>query len=131
MTTSDGTILGTTQIYGSALRNRAFNVVMLGDGFTAAQQGDLDAACGDFLTAFLATKPYDRLAPAINVFRVNVSSTDSGAADPVGQADPGRLRTPISIHPSATTASGGCSNTTARRRSQRPPPKSPSSRWHW
>ncbi|MCY0905976.1 M64 family metallopeptidase [Arthrobacter sp. H14-L1] len=89
MTTSDGTILGTTQIYGSAPRNRAFNVVMLGDGFTAAQQGDLDAACANFLTAFLATKPYDRLAPAINVFRVNVSSTDSGAADPVATGGSG------------------------------------------
>ncbi|MCZ2404774.1 hypothetical protein IV498_16730 [Paenarthrobacter sp. Z7-10] len=89
MTTSDGTILGTTQIYGSAPRSRAFNVVMLGDGFTTAQQGELDAACADFLAAFLATKPYDRLAPAINVFRVNVSSTDSGAADPVATGGSG------------------------------------------
>ena len=89
MTTADGSVLGTSQIYGSAPRNRAFNVVMLGDGFTSAQQGDLNTACADFLTAFLATKPYDRLAPAINVFRVNVTSTDSGADDPVATGGSG------------------------------------------
>ena len=38
MTTSDGTVLGATQIFGVAPRNRAFNVVLLADGFTAAQQ---------------------------------------------------------------------------------------------
>ena len=89
MTTADGSVLGTSQIYGSAPRNRAFNVVMMGDGFTSAQQGDLNTACADFLTAFLATKPYDRLAPAINVFRVNVTSTDSGADDPVATGGTG------------------------------------------
>jgi hypothetical protein len=38
MGTADGTVLGTTQIFGSAPRNRAFNVVLLAEGFTAAQQ---------------------------------------------------------------------------------------------
>src|SRR6187549_639156 len=59
MTTSDGTVQGATQISGSAPRNRAFTIVLLADGFTAAQQ------------------------TAINVWRVNVASTDSGADDPV------------------------------------------------
>ena len=83
MGTSDGTVLGNTQIFGSAPRNRAFNVVLLADGFTAAQQNDFNNACTAFVTAFRATPPYDDLSPAINVFRVNVSSTDSGADDPV------------------------------------------------
>ena len=82
MTTSDGSVLGMTQIAGSAPRNRAFNVVLLADGFTAAQQNDFNTACADFVTALFATAPYDELRPAINVFRVNVSSTDSGADDP-------------------------------------------------
>ena len=41
MTTADGAVLGTTQIFGTAPRNRAFNVVLLADGFTAAQQTDV------------------------------------------------------------------------------------------
>ena len=82
MTTSDGAVLGITQISGDAPRNRAFNIVLLADGFTAAQQNNFDTACTDFVTALFGTPPYDELRPAINVFRVNVSSTDSGADDP-------------------------------------------------
>ncbi len=83
MTVADGSVLGSAQISGSAPRNRAFNVVLLADGFTGAQQGDFNSACAAFVTAFLGTPPFNELQPAINIFRVNVSSTDSGADDPV------------------------------------------------
>ncbi|MEU2581911.1 M64 family metallopeptidase [Streptomyces avermitilis] len=89
MTTSDGTVQGHTQIFGSAPRNRAFTVVLLGDGFTAAQQTDFNNACAAFVTALRATPPYDELSPAINVWRVNVASTDSGADDPVAAGGTG------------------------------------------
>ena len=79
MTTADGSVLGSTQIFGSAPRNRAFNVVLLGDGFTAAQQNDFDNAATAFVNAMRATPPFDDLGPAINVFRVNVTSTDTGS----------------------------------------------------
>jgi hypothetical protein len=82
MTAEDGSVLGATQIFGSAPRSRAFNVVMLADGFTSDQQNDFDSACTNFVNIFLATPPFDELAPVINVFRVNVTSTDSGADDP-------------------------------------------------
>ena len=89
MTTADGAIIGTTQIRGSAPRNRAFNVVLLGDGFRAAEQAAFDTACTGLANAFLGTPPFNELAPAINIFRVNVSSTDSGADDPVGPGGTG------------------------------------------
>lgn len=82
MTTADGTVQGMTQISGTQPRNRAFNIVLLADGFTAAQQGAFNTACTAFVTAFLGTPPFTDLAPVINVFRVNVTSTDSGADDP-------------------------------------------------
>lgn len=82
MSTSDGAVLGATQIFGSAPRNRAFTIVLLGDGFTATQQADFTNACSAFLAALRATPPYDELSPAINVWRVNVTSTDPGADDP-------------------------------------------------
>src|SRR6516165_143526 len=91
MTTADGSVLGSTQIFGSAPRNRAFNVVLLAEGFTAAQQGDFNTSCNNFVTAFFATPPYDQLSPAINVFRVNVSSTDSGADDPASAGGTGAV----------------------------------------
>ncbi|HSK25940.1 MAG TPA: M64 family metallopeptidase, partial [Jiangellales bacterium] len=89
MTTADGAVIGTTQIFGSAPRNRAFNVVLLAEGFTAAQQGAFDSAAAAFVTAFRGTPPLDELAPAVNVFRVNVRSTDSGADDPASAGGTG------------------------------------------
>jgi hypothetical protein len=83
MTTTDGAVLGTTQISGISPRNRAFNVVLLAEGFTNAQQNDFNNACTTFINNFRSTVPFDKLISAINVFRVNVSSTDSGADDPV------------------------------------------------
>ena len=89
MSTSDGSVLGNTQIFGSAPRNRAFNVVMLADGFTSTQQNDFNNACSAFVTAFTSTPPFDKLKPAINIFRINVSSTDSGADDPASAGGTG------------------------------------------
>ena len=89
MSTADGTVVGTTQIWGTAPRNRAFNIVVLAEGFTAAQQNDFNTQCETFLTAFWATAPFDRLGPGINVFRVNVTSTDSGADDPAAAGGTG------------------------------------------
>src|SRR3954471_12426059 len=89
MGTADGAVIGNAQIFGSAPRNRAFNVVLLAEGFTATQQNAFNDACTAFLTAFRATPPYDELSPAINVFRVNVRSTDSGADDPASAGGTG------------------------------------------
>lgn len=91
MSTADGTVIGNTQIFGSAPRNRAFNVVLLAEGFTNAQQNDFNNACNAFVTAFRATPPYDDLSPAINIFRVNVASTDSGADDPTSTGGTGAV----------------------------------------
>jgi IgA Peptidase M64 len=116
MTTADGSVIGTTQIFGSAPANRAFNVVLLAEGFTAAQQSAFDTACTTFLTAFRTTPPYDELSPAINVFRVNVSSTDAGADDPTSAGGTGAT---ARTYFDATFGGNGirrllvCNNTTA------------------
>ncbi|MFJ7961642.1 M64 family metallopeptidase [Streptomyces sp. NPDC096319] len=89
MTTSDGTVQGRTQIHGTAPRNRAFTIVLLGDGFTAAQQTAFNTACTSFVTALTLTPPFNRMARTINIWRVNVTSTDSGADDPAGAGGTG------------------------------------------
>jgi hypothetical protein len=89
MTTSDGTVQGTTQIFGNQPRARGFNVVLLAEGFTAAQQAAFNTACTDFVTAFTGTPPFDELRSVINIFRVNVTSTDSGADDPTATGGTG------------------------------------------
>jgi IgA Peptidase M64 len=89
MSTADGSVIGSSQIFGTAPRNRAFNVVLLAEGFTAAQQNDFNNACTAFVNAFRGTPPFDELSAAVNIFRVNVSSTDSGADDPVAAGGTG------------------------------------------
>ena len=89
MTTADGTVQGTTQIFGGAPRAVAFNIVLLAEGFTAREQDAFNAAAQNFLTALRALPPYDEVLPKINVFRVNVTSTDSGADDPVATGGTG------------------------------------------
>src|SRR6478609_6644537 len=116
MSTADGAVLGSTQIFGTAPRNRAFNVVLLAEGFTGGQQADFNTACGSFLTAFSGTPPFDELSPAINVFRVGVSSTDSGADDPASAGGTGAT---VRTYFDATFGAGGirrllvCDTTTA------------------
>ncbi|MFE4588715.1 M64 family metallopeptidase [Streptomyces laurentii] len=89
MTTSDGSVLGSTQIHGTAPRNRAFTIVLLADGFTSTQQTDFDNACTDFVTALTTTAPYDTIGRPINIWRINVTSTDSGADDPASAGGTG------------------------------------------
>lgn len=82
MTTADGHVIGLTQIGGTAELRRAFNILMLAEGFTDAEQTVFDQACGEVRDAFLGTPPYDQVADGLNFFRLNVMSLDSGADDP-------------------------------------------------
>lgn len=58
---------------------------------TAAQPGAFNTAWSDFTAAIRATVPFDVLATALNVFRVNVASVDSGADDPVAAGGTGAV----------------------------------------
>ncbi|WP_223183578.1 MULTISPECIES: M64 family metallopeptidase [unclassified Streptomyces] len=89
MTTSDGSVQGHTQIHGTAPRNRAFTLVLLGDGFTTTQQTAFNTACTDFVSALTSTPPFDRSGRSVNIWRVNVTSTDSGADDPASAGGTG------------------------------------------
>jgi hypothetical protein len=89
MSTADGVVIGTTQIFGTAPATQAFNVVLLAEGFTNPQQNDFNAACSTFVTALTGTDPFGQVAHGLNVFRVNVASSESGADDPVAAGGTG------------------------------------------
>ncbi len=80
---SDGAVLGITRIFGADPPSRAFNFAVLAEGFKANQQGAFDSAADAFVATLLATPPFDTVTRGLNVFRINVTSTDSGADDPV------------------------------------------------
>lgn len=83
MTTADGSVLGTRQIVDNGPASQRWNLVVLGDGYQDSQMNQYTNDVQRFVDALLATPPFDEMRPAINVFRVDVASTDSGADDPV------------------------------------------------
>ena len=89
MTTADGTVLGATQDLRRGPAQPCLHVVLLGDGFTAAQQTTSTPPARRSSRPCGGTPPYDELFPAINIWRVNVTSTDSGADDPTSAGGTG------------------------------------------
>jgi hypothetical protein len=87
VTTADGTVIGTTQIASSGSPSNRWNLVLLSDGYQAAGLPTYHQHARDFVTALFATPPFDALCGAINVYRVDVASTDSGTDDPATCAD--------------------------------------------
>jgi hypothetical protein len=82
MGTSDGQVLGATQIVDAGPAPKRWNVVVVSEGYRSSEMAQFAADAQQFANTLLATAPFDRLRAAINVFRVDVTSTDSGAKDP-------------------------------------------------
>jgi hypothetical protein len=85
----DGTVLGITKIVDHGSAAQRWNLVLLGDGYRAAELGQYATDAQSFVDTLFGTEPYNNLylfgthlSDAINVYRVDVSSTDSGADDP-------------------------------------------------
>ncbi|MET0147165.1 MAG: M64 family metallopeptidase, partial [Ilumatobacteraceae bacterium] len=91
MTTADGTVVGTTQVVDHGPRSLRWNLVILGDGYRGAQLGQYANDVQAFVDVLFATPPFNELQGGINVFRVDVSSTDSGADDPTTCGGPGTV----------------------------------------
>jgi IgA Peptidase M64 len=83
MSTADGSVGAHVKIVNNGPGNRRWDLVIVGDGYRAGQlrrfHDDVEAFHSQVLKT---TPPFDELWPAINVHRVDVTSTDSGADDP-------------------------------------------------
>jgi hypothetical protein len=71
-----------TAVHGGGSAALRYDIVIVGDGFTAAQQGDFDARVDDVIAALEARAPYSDRMCAFNVWRVNVVSQESGVDHP-------------------------------------------------
>jgi hypothetical protein len=92
MTTADGNVLGTTKIVDNGPASRRWNLVILSEGYRSTEMNQFATDVRSFVDAFFATAPFDGLQCAINVYRVDVTSTDSGADDPTACAGTGATR---------------------------------------
>ncbi|MFN2499690.1 MAG: M64 family metallopeptidase [Pyrinomonadaceae bacterium] len=82
MGTSDGQVLGLTKIADAGDPTRRWNVVIVSEGYRSAEMAQFKTDADLFANTLLTAAPYDRLRAAINIYRVDVTSTDSGARDP-------------------------------------------------
>lgn len=82
MGTSDGQVLKSEKIVDAGPAEKRWNVVIVSEGYRSDEMGQFAIDAQQFADALLAAAPFDRLRPAINIYRVDVTSTDSGARDP-------------------------------------------------
>ncbi len=92
MTTSDGSVLGCTKIVDRGSPAVCWNLVFLGDGYGGTQLTQYATDVNNAASAVLNTPPFKGRRGVINVFRVDVSSTDSGADDPPACGGSGAVR---------------------------------------
>jgi len=81
MSPRNGAVLGATKIVDNGPSAGRWDLVIMGDGFTAAEIPQFAAEVSRVTNIILATPPFDELRPAINVHRVDVASTESGIGD--------------------------------------------------
>lgn len=79
---TDGSVVGSTRIHNNGSHGARFNVVLVAEGYTAAEQTKFNNACDLFVQAMRDDTWFGALVRAINVHRINVESTESGADDP-------------------------------------------------
>ena len=84
MGTGDGTVQATTQILNNGPASSRFNLVLLSEGYQAGDISQWHTDAEAFLTFLNGARPFDDpgLRSRINVFRVDVTSTDRGADKP-------------------------------------------------
>jgi len=78
----DGAVVGTTKIVDHGSPSQRFNIVLVAEGYRQAELGTFATDAQLYVDTLFSTSPFDGLQCAFNVYRVDVSSTDSGADDP-------------------------------------------------
>ncbi len=89
MTTADGYVGATTKIVDHGSDVDRWCLVVVGDGYRSTELAQYRADVESFLDRLRATPPFDELWCAINVYRIDVVSTDSGADEPATCGDGG------------------------------------------
>lgn len=89
MGVADGAVLSTTKIVDHGPDSVRWNLVILAEGYREAEMDKFHHAAEAFATKLFETPPFRQMWCAINVHRIDVKSTDSGADEPATCADGG------------------------------------------
>ncbi|MGW0828671.1 M64 family metallopeptidase [Streptomyces sp. NPDC002845] len=89
MGASDGSIGATTKVVDHGSPSSRWDLVVLGDGYQATELAKYHTDVQAFIDRIRVTPPWDELWCGVNVWRVDVTSTDSGADEPTDCGGPG------------------------------------------
>ncbi len=87
MSAADGFVSGTVKVVDHGPNGVRYNIVIVGDGYRAADAAKYHADVQGFVDALRGTAPFADLWCGINIHRVDVVSTDGGADDPASCGD--------------------------------------------
>ncbi len=78
----DGRIIGTTKIVDNGDAAERWNLAIVAEGYRESELPQFAADAQSFVDTLTVMPPFDGLMGALNVYRLDVASTDSGADDP-------------------------------------------------
>lgn len=87
MSAADGTVVGRTKLVDHGADGLRWCLVIMSEGYQAGELATFHADANAFVDKLFATPPFAEMWCAINVYRVDVTSTDSGADEPAACAD--------------------------------------------
>lgn len=84
MGTSNGTVIGATKIRDAGPANGKFNIVLVAEGFRNTELTAFANHCENFANFLFDSPPFNQpgMDCAINLYRLDVASDESGADDP-------------------------------------------------
>jgi hypothetical protein len=118
MGANDGAIINATKILDNGADSARYNIVLVAEGYQAAQLGQFQTDAQNFVNVLRTTAPFDHLMAGINVHRLAVSSTDSGADDPAACGGSGAA--PRTFFDATFCAGGGDCSSWTRHGSWKP-----------
>lgn len=81
MSASDGYVVGVTKVVDHGPENSRWDLVIVGDGYRASELANYHTHVQNFINELRTTPPFNEMFCGINVHRIDVVSTDSGADD--------------------------------------------------
>lgn len=87
MGVADGAVVSTTKLVDHGPDASRWTLVIMSEGYQATELAKFHTDANNFVTKLFGTPPYTSMWCAINIYRVDISSTDSGADDPAACAD--------------------------------------------
>ncbi len=91
MGATDGQIIGVTKIVDNGPASDRFNLIIVSEGYQQNELVNFANHSQQFVQHMFSNPPFDELRCAVNVYRFDVSSTDSGADDPAACGGTGAI----------------------------------------